>query len=291
MKLVCPFIAIVICSCSQTRITEKGSATNDNNNVVIVTSKNTTHNSTGNGKTIFEGKNNLLEVSYDSSNYQGKNINTTTIIRGSQNNIQVKQNKVTSYAENLNDTTIIAGNNQKIELSGSNITDTEKDNSGKAVLAKKSTKDDLGSVTLVKNDNITTPVLIYEIKKLEEDSLTYFSDTTLIQIEEKSEPVKIRDAINFYFNEIKNGNARGYYKIGLFFQTGIGTKVNSLKTEEYFEIAARKGIPEAQFSLGYIYETGFWKIQSNKEKAIYYYKLAAAQGNNDARERLDEIVK
>jgi Sel1 repeat len=291
MKFICPLILIIICSCSQSKTIGKKTTADDDNNVVIVNSKNTTHNSTGNGKTIFEGKNNLIEVSYDSSNYQGKNINSTTIIRGSQNNIQIKQNKVTSYAENTNDTFIIAGNKQKIELSGSNITDTEKDKSDKTVLAKKSTKDDLNSVTAIRDESSNTPAFIFEVKNLEEDSLTYFSDTVLIVIEEKDEPIKIRDAINFYFNEIKNGNARGYYKIGLFFQTGIGTKVNSLKTEEYFEIAARKGIAEAQFSLGYIYEAGFWKIQPNKEKAIYYYKLAAAQGNKDAQERLDEIVR
>jgi Sel1 repeat len=275
MKLIFPLTLIIFCSCSHTKVIGKKSNTSDDNNVVIVNSKNTNHNSTGNGKTIFEGKNNLIEISYDSSNY----------------NIQVKQNKVTSYAQNTNDTFIIAGNKQKIELSGSNITDIEKDKSGKTVIAKKSTKDELNTVTAVKKETSNTPDFIFEIKNLEEESITYFSDTALIQIEEKNEPIKVRDAINFHFNEIKNGNAKGYYKIGLFFQSGIGTKVNSLKAEEYFEIAARKGIAEAQFSLGYIYEAGFWKIQPNKEKAIYYYKLAASQGNKDAQERLDEIVK
>jgi hypothetical protein len=291
MKLIFPLTLIIFCSCSHTKVIGKKSNTSDDNNVVIVNSKNTNHNSTGNGKTIFEGKNNLIEISYDSSNYQGKNINTTTIIKGSQNNIRVKQNKITSYAQNTNDTFIIAGNKQKIELSGSNITDIEKDKSGKTVIAKKSTKDELNTVTAVKKETSNMPDFIFEIKNLEEESITYFSDTALIQIEEKNEPIKVRDAINFHFNEIKNGNAKGYYKIGLFFQAGIGTKVNSLKAEEYFEIAARKGIAEAQFSLGYIYEAGFWKIQPNKEKAIYYYKLAASQGNKDAQERLDEIVK
>lgn len=278
------FLLILICSCSGSK-----NLTEDRNNHIIIKSKNTVHRSTGNGNTIFEGKNNIIQVNYDSSHYEGKNINGLTILKGDGNNIIVNQKNVTSVAENTNDTMVIIANKEKIEFNGENIIDSSKNTSGKIIIEKKSTENGARSFIAAKKDSEKLMKVDFELSKLEEDSIDFVDENAKIYLEGKEHMVTCREAFAYYMDQIKNGNVKAYYYLGTFFQMGIGTKVNSLKAEQYFEIAARKGVSEAQYTLGFIYENGFWKVEENKEKAIYYYKLAAAQGNVDAKNRLKEM--
>ena len=63
-----------------------------------------------------------------------------------------------------------------------------------------------------------------------------------------------------------------------------------------YEKASSLNYAEAQFNLGYLYETGVKGnggtiIQADKEKAIQYYSLAAEQGQVEAMKRLEKLQK
>ncbi len=89
-------------------------------------------------------------------------------------------------------------------------------------------------------------------------------------------------------------SSRAIFSIGCmyFYGTfGFGSPVTAF---EYFEIAAQKGYPPAQFKLGYCYENGVGARDPDIEKAKYWYGEAAKQGNEyaiDALNRLNVIEK
>lgn len=308
------------------------------NNVVIVRSKNTKHAGAGGGASVIEGRNNLIEINYDSSSYTGKNNGGLTVLKGDGNHIIVDQKNVNDMSENRSDTLIIKANNEKIIMDAENLTDSSKNTSSKIEidLTKKSVPADEAKKQEIKqaekkpvketnkteqkesekteqakvnksnrtgpniaaqkanrNGNISSGAIVepvYEkLDELREDSRDFISDSAMIHVGGKEGMMKVSEAFEYYHELIKQGDPKGYYQIGVFYQAGIGTPVNSLKAVDYMEIAARKGISEAQYDLGFIYEEGFFKVEANKEKAIYYYRMAAAQGNKDAISRLKEV--
>lgn len=68
-----------------------------------------------------------------------------------------------------------------------------------------------------------------------------------------------------------------WYYLGLLYkkQDAFGVK-NINKSVKYLEKSAEKGLPQAQYELALLYETGD-KIPENQEKAISYMKRAAVQ--------------
>ncbi|KAG0020618.1 hypothetical protein BGZ80_003899 [Entomortierella chlamydospora] len=56
---------------------------------------------------------------------------------------------------------------------------------------------------------------------------------------------------------------------------------------KYASIAAEKGLPKAQYAMGYYHEVGI-SVPTDMEKAMEFYKLAAANGNKDAIKRLED---
>ena len=55
-------------------------------------------------------------------------------------------------------------------------------------------------------------------------------------------------------------------------------------------MAADSGLPIAQWNLGKIYEVGINNIEQNTEEAIRWYKIAAAQGFDDAKKDLSKLL-
>ncbi|KAF9352045.1 hypothetical protein BGX26_010068 [Mortierella sp. AD094] len=56
---------------------------------------------------------------------------------------------------------------------------------------------------------------------------------------------------------------------------------------KYASIAAEKELPKAQYAMGYYHEVGI-SLPADMEKAMEFYKLAAANGNKDAIKRLED---
>ena len=55
------------------------------------------------------------------------------------------------------------------------------------------------------------------------------------------------------------------------------------------EKAAKKGLPSAEFAMGYYWEVGVGVQAPDIQRAISWYELAASHGNNDAVQRLTEL--
>jgi len=79
-------------------------------------------------------------------------------------------------------------------------------------------------------------------------------------------------------------------------------KCGVLSTEkaamDWYEKAARQGHMQAQYNLGYLYDTGRhygktaqagWNIAINKNKAMHWYELAAGQGHQEAAKALANL--
>ncbi|KAL6040800.1 hypothetical protein STEG23_037429, partial [Scotinomys teguina] len=73
------------------------------------------------------------------------------------------------------------------------------------------------------------------------------------------------------------GNAIGLHGLGLLYFHGKGVPVNYGEALKYFQKAAEKGWPNAQFQLGFMYYSGFgvWK---DYKLAFKYFYLASQSG-------------
>ncbi|KAG0321761.1 hypothetical protein BGZ99_003695 [Dissophora globulifera] len=56
---------------------------------------------------------------------------------------------------------------------------------------------------------------------------------------------------------------------------------------QYASLAAEKQLPKAQYAMGYYYEMGI-SVEIDMDKAMEFYKMAAANGSKDAMKRLEE---
>jgi len=56
----------------------------------------------------------------------------------------------------------------------------------------------------------------------------------------------------------------------------------------YYNLSAKQGHLQAQYNLGYCYENGFG-VEVDLKSAIYYYELAAKQGDSLAQNILSSL--
>jgi TPR repeat protein len=84
------------------------------------------------------------------------------------------------------------------------------------------------------------------------------------------------------------GHSTGINLLGYFYNNGIGTDINIQKAFELYQKAANLGNSIAQYNLAAMYECGENnEIELNMDKAIYWYKKSAEQGDVDAQNKLD----
>ncbi|XP_070935011.1 protein sel-1 homolog 2-like [Macaca nemestrina] len=78
-------------------------------------------------------------------------------------------------------------------------------------------------------------------------------------------------------NLLLGGNAIGLHGLGLLYFYGKGVPVNYAEALKYFQKAAEKGWPDAQFQLGFMYYSGsgIWK---DYKLAFKYFYLASQSG-------------
>lgn len=239
------------CSVSKESINSDSKPTKDPNNVVIVNSKNTINLGSSNDKVIFKGENNIVEINIEGSTFNTKNSNDVMIIEGNQNAFLVNQAGITDTFENSSDTIYFKGDRMKSEFVSKSIQSSQLDT--------------------INNSN-------YELQNLKrEDSVDFifYSLDELILIPDLDSMITIGDAIDFYNSELKKGNLNALFKIGTFYQFGIGTNRNMFKAIECYEVAARNNHKEAQLTLGSIYKEGYLNVPINTDKAEYYFKLAS----------------
>lgn len=257
------FFFVIFCSCADSKDIKKteSNKTKNANNVVIVNSKNAVYVGSSNDKVVFKGENNLVEINNESSTFKSKNSNNVFIVEGNQNMIHLNQAGITDSSENSNDRTIIRGDRMRKEFNS------------KAIFDYKSTQNE-SEIDTVLNSSYSD-----QFNPDNDEEPIFFAVDELMMLTELDSMVTIGEAIEFYNSEILKGNMDAYYKLGTFYQFGVGVKRNILKAIEYFEIAARNNHLTAQLTLGTIYKEGFRNILPNAEKANYYFKLA--EKNNE----------
>lgn len=93
-------------------------------------------------------------------------------------------------------------------------------------------------------------------------------------------------AFSIYNDAMDKGNNYAMRHVGYCYWYGIGVEKDRSNAIKLYEIAANNGCIDSQFVLGCIYETEDCK---DSDKALHYYKLAADQGNEEARRYIDRI--
>lgn len=77
------------------------------------------------------------------------------------------------------------------------------------------------------------------------------------------------------------GDSDAQYDLGWMYESGEGVKKDLKEAFKWFSLAAKQGDAGAQFNLGWMYESGEGATKNPKE-ALKYYELAANQGDPDA---------
>jgi hypothetical protein len=73
------------------------------------------------------------------------------------------------------------------------------------------------------------------------------------------------------------------------YATGLGTDRNEHEALEYYRKAAEQKHPDAEFNIGYWYETGQAGLKRDYNTAAQWYARASDHGNARARDALDRL--
>lgn len=106
----------------------------------------------------------------------------------------------------------------------------------------------------------------------------------------------------YWMNEAaQQGYVRAYYNMGVAYRYGIGVKVDMRKAIEFLKKGAEAGEAWAQVNYGDLLVEGvtvekgyLWYetiLPKDIEQAKYWWKKAAAQGNEEAKDRLQKIYQ
>jgi hypothetical protein len=76
----------------------------------------------------------------------------------------------------------------------------------------------------------------------------------------------------------EQGNANAQFVLGFMYDTGRGVLQDDAEAARWYRMAAEQGDAIAQINLGFIYETGQGVLQDDAE-AVRWYRLAAEQGD------------
>ena len=80
----------------------------------------------------------------------------------------------------------------------------------------------------------------------------------------------------------EDGDADAQYNIGWMYLNGYGLRVNDSLALEWWIKASEQGHSDANLSIGMLYSLGDGEVPKDHDKAIDYYLLAAADGQEDA---------
>ncbi len=96
-------------------------------------------------------------------------------------------------------------------------------------------------------------------------------------------------SINCYKVSAELGMVDACYSYGWCLRHGVGAEVNDVEAVKWLKLAADRGNSGAAYSYGLCCEEGAGTGVKNKREAMYYYRIAAASGNNDAAKRYIEL--
>ncbi|HEY2033186.1 MAG TPA: hypothetical protein VGH02_05825 [Rhizomicrobium sp.] len=102
-------------------------------------------------------------------------------------------------------------------------------------------------------------------------------------------PTNAAKADQLYGIAAKQGNRKAMHNIAVAFAEGSGVPKNMQQAAEWFTKASELGLKDSQFNLAVLYERGMGVKQSLTE-AYKWYAVAAAQGDTEAKARVDALA-
>lgn len=144
------------------------------------------------------------------------------------------------------------------------------------------------------------PMIPVNMQNTDENELAAHFDgieKKLIKFDDKDKVCYVTaDSIKNMVHDVKSGNPRHAFLLGLAYLDGIDVEVNEEKGEELLEKAANEGVPEAMEKLAQIYydvKFDIYKAIEWQNKAVDEYKALLEKDDTDAKafERFKNSVK
>ncbi len=98
-------------------------------------------------------------------------------------------------------------------------------------------------------------------------------------------------AVYWCTKSAEQGNADAQFNLGICYDDGKGVEQNYERAVYWYTKSAEQGNKYAQKYLGELYEKGCDGVKGDIEQALKYYKLASDQGDEEAKEAYDRLLK
>lgn len=99
------------------------------------------------------------------------------------------------------------------------------------------------------------------------------------------------NATRWYGSAAAAGDHESMYQLAMAYEHGHGINKDQTAAAQWYARAADAGHPLAQYAIGEAYEKGRLGLPKNKAKALEWYRLAAAQGNKAAANKVHDLSK
>ncbi len=116
-------------------------------------------------------------------------------------------------------------------------------------------------------------------------STALFADTAYHKGIKAFQSKQYTPALKYFYISARHYNVNAYDMLGIIHEQGLGTGVNKPTASYWYEKAAQRNHPDAQYRLAHLYETGEG-VKKNMKKATFWYQKAARNGNKKAKIRL-----
>ncbi|KAK8835520.1 hypothetical protein M9Y10_044362 [Tritrichomonas musculus] len=131
---------------------------------------------------------------------------------------------------------------------------------------------------------------VFQLNQSSEKGNRYASFILGLLYESEIVEKDMKKSFMYYKKSSKQGNPKGFNRIGLCFNDGLGVKQDYSKALEFYQKAAELGDASAMTNIGYLYYDG-QGVKQDYSKAFDYYKKAAKLGNMNALNCLGILFK
>jgi localization factor PodJL len=113
----------------------------------------------------------------------------------------------------------------------------------------------------------------------------------LAALYEKGDGLKknLQEARLLYIAAAEKGHAKAMHNLAVLYAEGVDGKPNYTSAAQWFLKAARYAIPDSQYNLGVLYSRGIG-VEQNLTESYKWFALAAAQGDQDAAKKRDDVA-
>jgi clan AA aspartic protease (TIGR02281 family) len=94
-------------------------------------------------------------------------------------------------------------------------------------------------------------------------------------------------ALQLFWQSAAQGNAEAEYNVGFLYESGRGPATDYREAFRWYQLAAAQGNAAAQTHLGFLYQSGRG-VSKDEREAIKWFRLAAAQGYAEAKQALTQ---